>query len=109
MRAIARSVAAAETWPRRVEERAFCGVGLAMDQRERQIAAEDDAAFAREPIGEAARERADAGDRHHAERDAGDEDAKAVQAAAQFAEREAQRAKSAATRGRGQRHAGFGA
>ena len=40
-----------------------------------------------------ARERADAGDRHDAERDAGDEDAKAAQAAAQFAKREAQRAR----------------
>ena len=39
-----------------------------------------------------ARNRADAGHRHHAERDAGDEHGEAAQAAAQFAQREAQRA-----------------
>jgi hypothetical protein len=66
----------------RVEEFAFVGAGLAVDEREGQIAAQDDAAVAGEPIGETSRERADAGDRHHAERDAGNEDAKAVQATA---------------------------
>ena len=62
-----------------------------MDQRERQVAAENDAALARETVGQAGRDRADAGDRHHAERDAGDEHVEAAQAAAQFAQREAQR------------------
>ena len=46
-------VAAAETWPRAVEEGALGGVGLAMDQREREVAAEDGAALAREPVAEA--------------------------------------------------------
>src|SRR6202023_3577452 len=45
--------------------------------------------------------RADAGNRHHAERDAGDEDVKAAQAAAQFAQGVAQRQRrGAAARGR---------
>ena len=79
-----------------------------MNQRERQIAAQDDAALAGQSIGEAPRKRADAGDRHHAERDAGDEDAKAVQPAAQFAERKAQRTEFGGKRGR-DRHAGLGA
>ena len=65
--------------------------GLALDQREREIAAEDDLALARQPVGEAGRQRADAGDRHAAERDAGDEHVEAAQAAAQFAQRKAQR------------------
>ena len=50
---MARMVAAAETWPCAVEEAALGGVGLAMDQRERQIAAEDGAALARQPVGQA--------------------------------------------------------
>ena len=70
---MARKVAATETWPCEVEKCPLGRLGLAMDQRERQIAAEDDAALARKPIGQASRERADAGDRHDAERDAGDE------------------------------------
>ena len=91
------------------QKAAFKGIGLAVDQQERKIAAENDAALPLDSIGEAARERADAGDRHDAERDAGDENAKAVQAAAKFAEREAQGAKLGGARGGGQRHAGLGA
>ena len=53
-----------------VEEGAFVGAGLAMDQRERDVAAENGAALACEPAGETVRQRADAGNRHHAERDA---------------------------------------
>ena len=45
---------------------------LALDQAEREIAAENHPAFAREAVGEAAGQRADAGDRRHAERDAGE-------------------------------------
>ena len=91
----------------RIKELAFLRAGLAVDQRKGQIAAQDDAAVASKSIGEASRERADARDRRHAQRDAGDEDTKAVQAAAQLAKRKAQRTKFG--RGRGERHAGFGA
>ena len=84
-------MAATETWPRPFEKRALGRARFALDQRERQVAAEDDAAFARQSVGEAARERADAGDRHDAERDAGDEHVEAAQAAAHLAQREAQR------------------
>src|SRR3954468_13826206 len=78
-----------------------------MNEIEGQITAQDDAAVASKPIGEASRERAYSRDRRHAERDAGNEDAKAVQAPAQLAKRKAQRAKFG--RGRGEGHAGFGA
>ena len=80
-----------------------------MNEREGEIAAQDDAAVTGEPIGETSRERADPRDRHHAKRDTSNKDAKAVQAPAQFAKREAQRAKFGSERGRGERHAGFGA
>ena len=83
------------------EEAPLGGVGLAVDQHEREIAAEDHLAFAVDAVGEASRERADAGNRHHAERDAGDEDAEAVQAAAQFQQREAQRVERRGDRRRG--------
>ena len=46
------------------------------------VAAEQRAALARQAFAEAGRDRADAGDRHHAERDAGDENVEAAQAAA---------------------------
>jgi hypothetical protein len=62
-------------------------LGFALDQRERHIAAEQRAALARQTFAEAGCDRADAGNRHHAERDAGDENVKAAQAAAQFAQR----------------------
>ena len=62
-----------------------------MNQRERHIAAENGAAFARKPAGEAFRQRTDTGDRHHAERDAENQHVEAAQAAAQFAHRKAQR------------------
>ena len=77
-----------------VEERPLVRRGLALDQRERQVAAEDDLALARQAVGEARRQRADAGDRHAAERDAGDEHVEAAQAAAHLAQREAQAAAS---------------
>ena len=91
------------------EEASLRSSGFAVDQRERQVAAEDAAALAIEPVGQAGRQRTDAGNRHDAEREAGDEDAKAAHAAAQFAEREAQWREFGA-RGRcGDRHAGLGA
>jgi hypothetical protein len=64
---------------------------LAQAEREGEIAAQDHAAFARQPVGEPRRHRADAGDRHHAEPDAGDEHIEAAQSAAQLAQGEAQR------------------
>ena len=79
----------------RAQEGEFLAAGLALDQRERDVAAEQRAALAREAVAEARRDRADAGDRHDAERDAGDEDAEAAQPAAQFAQREAQRQRDA--------------
>ena len=92
---MARMVAAAETRPARSRKARSAAIGLAMDQREREVAAEDGAAFAREPVAEARRERVDAGDRHHAERDAGDEHVEAAQPAAQVAQRKAQRDREA--------------
>ena len=74
----------------RAQEGEFLRLGFALDQRERNVAAEQRAALARQTFAEAGRDRADAGNRHHAERDAGDEDVKAAQAAAQFAQRVAQ-------------------
>ena len=65
--------------------------GFTLDQRESEVAAEDDAAFARKPVGEAAGQRAHAGDRHAAQRDASEEDVEAMEPAAQFAQRETQR------------------
>ena len=55
------------------------------------------------------RQRTDAGDRHDAEREAGDENSKAAHAAAQFAEREAQRREFGAEVDAATRHAGLGA
>ena len=70
----------------RTQKGDFVGLGFALDQRESDVAAEQRAALARQPLAEAGRDRADAGNRHHAERDAGDENVKAAQAAAQFAQ-----------------------
>src|SRR5262249_16172993 len=68
----------------------FVRLGLALEQDEGDVAAEQVAALARHAVAEARRDRADAGDRHHAERDAGDEHIEAAQAAAQLAQRVAQ-------------------
>src|SRR6185312_3403311 len=65
-------------------------LGFALEQQERDVAAEQSAAFARHAFAEARRDRADAGNRHHPKRDAGDEDVEAAQAAAQLAQRIAQ-------------------
>ena len=86
-----RNVAATDTSPRERRKRDLVGLGLALDQRERDVAAEQGAALARQSLAEARRDRADAGNRHHAERDAGDENIEAAQPAAQFAQRVAQR------------------
>ena len=71
-----------------VEEGALGGGRLAVDQREGHVAAEDFAALPPEPLGEGARDRGDAGDGGDTERDAGEEDAEAGNAAAQFAQGE---------------------
>ena len=75
----------------RIKKAPLAVSGLTLDQREIQIAAEDRAAGLRQTIGQALRHRADAGDCHDAERDAGDENAEAAQAAAQLAPSIAQR------------------
>jgi hypothetical protein len=80
-----RSVAAPKL-AARAQEGDFLRLGFALDQRERHVAAEQGAALARQAVAEAGGDRADAGDRHHAERDAGDENVEAAQAAAQFAQ-----------------------
>ena len=81
--------------PRRARrERRARRARLALDQREGKVAAENDAARRARPVGQACGDRADAGDRHDAERDAGDEHAEAAQPAAQLApqaQRERQR------------------
>ena len=79
----------------RAQEGNFLGLRLALEQHEGDVAAEQRAPLAREAVAEARRHRADAGDRHHAERDAGDEDVEAAQAPAQFAQRVAQRQRDA--------------
>ncbi len=67
-----------------VEEAALAVAGFALNERKGNVAAEDQSAGAADAVGKARRHRADAGNRKYAERDAGDEDAKAAQPAAQF-------------------------
>jgi hypothetical protein len=69
----------------RVEESALDVVGLALNEREGKIAAKDHAAGFANALSEACGDRTDAGDRQDAERDAGNENAKTTQAAAQIA------------------------
>ena len=69
----------------RIKKTPLAVIGLTLDQREIQIAAEDCAAGLRQTVSQALRHRADAGDRHDAKCDAGDENAEAAQAAAQLA------------------------
>ena len=87
---MARSVAATETVPW-ASRKARSAAGLALDERKSNVAAQDRAAGAGNAVVEACRYRADAGNRHDAERDAGDEHAEAAQAAAQFAPGKTQR------------------
>ena len=74
-----------------IEEIALGRARLALNERKIEIAAENGAAGAGEAVVETCRHRADAGNRHHAERDTGDEYAEAAQTAAQFAPGKAQR------------------
>src|SRR5690606_14689119 len=82
------------------EEGAFVGTGLALEQRKRKVAADQRAAFARQPVAKAGGDRADAGDRHHPERDAGDEHGEPAQTPAQVAQREAGGKRQASDHGR---------
>src|SRR5262249_32205192 len=84
----------------RAQESQLRGLGLALEQDEGDVAAEQGAAFMRKSVVQARRDRADAGNRHHAKRDGGDEDVESAQAPAQLAERiaERQRARAAAMR-----------
>src|SRR5262249_23519397 len=59
--------------PLRLEEGALRRGRLALAEAEREVAAQDGAALARESLVEARGKRADAGDRHYAEGDAADE------------------------------------
>src|SRR5207248_4610713 len=75
----------------RAQEGNLFRLGLALEQHEGGIAAEQCAALARQSLAQARGDRADACDRHHAKGDTGDEYVEAAQAAAQFAQRIAQR------------------
>ncbi len=93
----------------RVEESAFTVARLALNERKGKIAAEDHLARAGDAVGKARGNRADAGDRQDAERDAGDKNTEAAQAAAQIAPGEAQRSKATWLGGGRQHQAAFGA
>src|SRR5262249_60406404 len=69
----------------RIEEGALGIIGLALNEREGEVAAKNHAAGFADALGEAAGDRTDAGDSQDAERDAGNEKAKAAQAAARIA------------------------
>ena len=69
----------------RIEEGALVIIGLALNEREGEVAAKNHAAGFTDSLGEAGGDRTDAGDRQDAERDAGNENAKAALAAAQVA------------------------
>ena len=71
-------------------EGAFRRARLALHEGERHVAAEDAAALLGEALGEAARHRRDPGDGHDAERDAGEKNTEAANAAAQLAQGEPQ-------------------
>ena len=68
-----------------VEECTLGVAGLPLDQRKGEVAAEDHTAGAADAVVQASRDGADAGDRHDAKRNTGDENAEAVHAAAQIA------------------------
>ena len=74
---------------------------FAVNERECHVAAQDDAALAREAIRQAARKRTDTGDGHDAERDARKEHAKSAQAGTQLAQRQAEHQWCAARSRRG--------
>ena len=109
VRAIVGSVAITETVPCVARKARSLIVRFALDQRKGEVAAEDQAAGTGETVGEALRHRADAGDGHDAERDAGNKHAETAQSAAQLAPGKTQRKKWAWLRGRRQHQtAAFG-
>ena len=69
----------------RIEESAFSVVGLALNEREGKVAAKNHTAGFADALVEACGDGTDPGNRQDAERDAGDENAKAAQPAAQIA------------------------
>ncbi len=75
----------------RTKEIDFLGLGFALEQRKSDVTTEQRAALARQSVAKTCGHRTDAGNRHDAERDAGDEDIEAAQAATQFAHGVAQR------------------
>ncbi len=82
------------------QEGAFGPCRLALEQGKGHVAAEDPPPLAGDALGKRAGEGGDAGDRGDAERDAGEEDAEALQASAQLAEGEAQQERQAGAGGR---------
>jgi hypothetical protein len=70
----------------RLQECAFVRRDFALNERESEIPAENDAAFTRKTIGETRCHRSHAGYRHAAESNTKDKHVEAVQAAAQFAQ-----------------------
>ena len=91
-----------------IQEGALGIARLALNEREGEVAAEDDLAGAGDAVGEARGHRADARDGHHAKRDAGDENPEAAQAAAQFAPGKTQRREAACSRHRRVHQRAFG-
>jgi hypothetical protein len=68
-----------------IEESALGIIGLALNEREGEVAAKYHAAGFADALGEAGGNRTNPGDRQDAERDAGNENAEAAQTAAQLA------------------------
>ena len=85
-----RSAAATETWPRARRKASSSGLASRWISENATSPPSNVRPSRVKPSLRLRRDRADAGNRHHAERDAGDEDVKAAQAAAQFAQRIAQ-------------------
>ena len=97
---MARMVATTSTRPL-VSRKARSGPArLALEQGKGHVAAEDPPPLAGDALGERAGQGGDAGDRRDAERDAGEEDAEALQASAQLAQGEAQQERQAGAGGR---------
>ena len=67
------------------QKRALLRGRFALDQRERDVAAQNDATLARQTVGEPARERPDTSDGHHADRETRNEHVEAAQPALQLA------------------------
>ena len=88
---MARKVAATETSPRARRKASSSGVASRWISENATSPPSSVRPSRARPSLRLAGDRADAGDRHHAERDAGDEHVEAAQAAAHFAQRVTQR------------------